>query len=254
MIINFVDMNIGITRALKSFYLLGPADDPKVLLKILDATFLSLRSIWSPSYLAHADILGMKRKAHYPVTHTQIKTFITSSGRHQVSIDSAFLEPIPEKILLGFVKNTDFVGSAFTNSFHFPIIEMTFSVLYVNGVRYPSEPLTTDCSVTYGVTRAYETLFSSTGIHHNDRTHRITLEMFTRVFYVLGFVLTPDRVVDEEHISLPRQANVRIEARFKKTLPDPVMCILYAEFPGHVEIDNPRKVTVEWIPFKSTEF
>jgi len=62
---------------------------------------------------------------------------------------------------------------------------------------------------------------------------------------VLGFDLTPDREAVEEHISLPRQGNVRIEARFKKPLQEPVTCILYAEFPGHVEIDNSRNITVE---------
>ena len=73
----------------------------------------------------------------------------------------------------------------------------------------------------------------------------ITMELFTKDFYVLEFDLTHDREADEEHISLPRQGNVRIEARFKKPLPEPITCILYAEFPGHVEIDNSRNVTLE---------
>jgi hypothetical protein len=64
--------------------------------------------------------------------------------------------------------------------------------------------------------------------------------MFTKGFYILGFDITPDRESDEEHISLPLQGNVRIEARYKKPQPEPVSCILYAEFPGHVEIDNAR--------------
>ena len=42
----------------------------------------------------------------------------------------------------------------------------------------------------------------------------ITLEMFTKVFYVLGLDLTLDREAYEEHITLPRQINVRFEARF----------------------------------------
>jgi len=46
----------------------------------------------------------------------------------------------------------------------------------------------------------------------------ITLEMYAKSFYLLGFDLTPDREADEEHISLPRQGNVRMEARFKKLL------------------------------------
>jgi len=73
----------------------------------------------------------------------------------------------------------------------------------------------------------------------------ITLEMFTKVLYILGFDLKPDREADEEHISLPRQGNVRIEARINKLLPESVTCILYAKFPGQVEIDNARNVRVE---------
>jgi hypothetical protein len=142
------------------------------------------------------------------------------------------------------VKNAAFVGSASTNPFHFHHNEMTNLVFYVNGIQNPSEPLTMDCSSSFGATRTYETLFSRTGIHH-DRAHMITLEMFTKGFYVLGFDLTPDREADKEHISLPRQGNVRIEGRFKNPLPEPVTCILYAECPGHVEIDNSRNVTVE---------
>jgi hypothetical protein len=122
---------------------------------------------------------------------------------------------------------------------------MTSLVLYVNGVQHPSEPLTMDCSSLFGATRAYETLFSSTGIHHDDMGHMITLDMFTKGFYILGFDLTPDREADEEHISLPRKGNVHIEALFKNPLPESVRCSLYAEFPGHIEIDNSRNVTVE---------
>jgi hypothetical protein len=73
----------------------------------------------------------------------------------------------------------------------------------------------------------------------------ITLEMFTKAYYILGFDLTPDIESDKQHISLPRQGIVRIEALFKKPLPEPVTCISYAEFPGHIEIDYSRNVRVE---------
>jgi hypothetical protein len=120
--------------------------------------------------------------------------------------------------------------------------------------RVPSESLTMDCSSPFGTTRAYETLFSSTGTHQYDRVNMITLEIFTKGFYILGFDLTPGREANEEHISLQRQGNVRIETRFNKPLPEPVTCILYAEFSGHVEIDNSRIITVERIPLRSIKF
>jgi hypothetical protein len=73
----------------------------------------------------------------------------------------------------------------------------------------------------------------------------ITTEMFIKDFNLLGFDLTPDREAGEEDISVPSQGNVRIETRFKEPLPKPVTCILYAEFPGNVEIDNSRNVTAD---------
>jgi len=51
----------------------------------------------------------MKRKAHYPVTHTQIIKLTATSGAQQVSIDNAFLGPIPERILIALFKNNAFV-------------------------------------------------------------------------------------------------------------------------------------------------
>jgi hypothetical protein len=68
--------------------------------------------------------MGMKRRANYPVTHTQITPFTTSSGAQQVTIDNAFLGSIPESILI-VVIYAAFVGSANTNPFHFHYYDMT---------------------------------------------------------------------------------------------------------------------------------
>jgi hypothetical protein len=69
---------------------------------------------------------------------------------------------------------------------------MTNIVLCVNEI-HPLEALTMDCISPFGATRAYETLFSSTSNHRDDRAHCITLEMFRKGFNILGFDLTPDR-------------------------------------------------------------
>jgi hypothetical protein len=86
---------------------------------------------------------------------------------------------VPDRILIVLVKNAAFVGSASTNPFHFYHYNITNLVLCVNGVQHPSKLLTMDCFSSSGDTRAYKILFSSTGIHHDDRADMITLEMFT---------------------------------------------------------------------------
>jgi hypothetical protein len=70
----------------------------------------------------------LKTKAHYPITHTQIKTFRLGAGSQQISIDNAFLGPIPERLLIGLVKNTAFVGSVSTNPFQLHHYDMTYLV------------------------------------------------------------------------------------------------------------------------------
>jgi hypothetical protein len=152
MLINGVDMNIRLTRVPEAFYLLGTTDDVKVRIKILDATlFVTQTEIKPPLLLAPANVLAMKRKAHYPITRTQIKTFRAGAGAQQISIDNASLGPIPERLLIGLVKNTAFVGPVSTNPFQFHHYDMTY---LVNGIQYPSESLTMDCFSPFGVTRA----------------------------------------------------------------------------------------------------
>ena len=73
MAINGFDMNIKLARASESFYLLAPSDN-KVRIKILDATlFITHVELKNPLLLAHANVLAMKRKAHYPVTILRLK-------------------------------------------------------------------------------------------------------------------------------------------------------------------------------------
>jgi len=130
MLINGVDMNIKLTRSLEAFYPLAPSDDSKVRIKILDVTlFITQVESKPPHLLPYANFLDMKCKADYPVTHTQTKTSTASSGFQQVSIYSAYLAPIPERILIEMVRNTVFAGSASTNPLHFQHYDLTNLVL-----------------------------------------------------------------------------------------------------------------------------
>jgi hypothetical protein len=55
-------MNIKLTRTSEAFYLLGPSDDTKVRIKIMDANlFLTQVEPKPPFLLAHANVLAMKR-------------------------------------------------------------------------------------------------------------------------------------------------------------------------------------------------
>jgi len=136
MFINGVDMNTKLTRTPEAFYLLSPNDDRKVRIKILDTTlFITQVELKPPLLLAHANVLAMKRKAHYSVTHTKIKPFTAISRTQQISINNAFLGQVPDRILVILFKYASFVGLASTNPFHFHHYDMT-NLMYVNVVQH----------------------------------------------------------------------------------------------------------------------
>jgi len=85
------------------------------------------------------------------------------------------------------------------------------------------------CTSTFGATRAYEILLSSTAIHQDDRTHMFTLEIFTKGFYILGFDLTPDREADEKHISFPVREKCALR-HGSKNAAEPVTSICMQNF------------------------
>jgi len=175
----------------------------------------------------------MKRKAHYPVTQTQFKTLPKLLGPSK-SIDNAFFGPIPERIVLAFVKTP--LSLVLPVRIHSTFFVMIYLVFCVNGVQHPSEPQNA-LILTLWCYQHLRNTISSMSIHHDDRAH-ITLEIFTKGFYVLGFDLTTDRGA-EDHNSA-RQSNVRIEALFKTPLPEPVTCIFMLNSPDTSKLTNPE--------------
>jgi hypothetical protein len=106
MLINGVDMNVRLTRAPEAFYLLGTTDDAKVRIKIMDATLFLTQVEFKPLLLlAHANVLGMKRKVHYPITHTlTLKLSLQMQGPYTSLFIKHSLVRFPKGCLLQLLK------------------------------------------------------------------------------------------------------------------------------------------------------
>ena len=91
----------------------------------------------------------------------------------------------------------------------------------------------------------YRTLFEGSGIHHSITGLQIKPTKYINGYFMLVFDLTPDLAASEGHISDPAHGNIRIEMKFGKTLPDPLVCLLYLEFDSAVLIDSMREVSTD---------
>ena len=63
---------------------------------------------------------------------------------------------------------------------------------------------------------------------------------------MLVFDLTTDLSASEGHISDPAHGNIRLELKFGKALPNPLICLLYLVFDNSVLIDAMRQVSTDF--------
>ena len=173
----------------------------------------------SVTMLTHTATLNTGALARYNVTRVELKTFTFSTGSKSLSIDKAFLRPVPKRLLFTIVNNANFIGTMDTNPYKFQHYEISDFSLFVNGKQYPNEGLSLGMDHEKTSVMGYRTLFEGSGIHHSNAGHQIRHDMFVNGYFMLLFDLTPDQAASEAHTSHPEQGNIRMELKFAKPLP-----------------------------------
>ena len=155
-----VRIQIRLTKAKSSFYLMNKDPESKVVFKFLDAQLLVNRVRSSPLILvAHEKTFGHEVKARYNVTSVELKTFTFSGGSQSLSIDNAVLGLLPKRLLFTMVKDSDFLGSMATNPYNLRHYDIDYFALHVNGKQIPTEGLSLDMENDNSYVMGYRTLF-----------------------------------------------------------------------------------------------
>jgi hypothetical protein len=147
-------------------------------------------------------------------------------------------------MLFTLVQNKDFLGSLDTDPFNFRHYDIRHFALCVNGNQISSEGLHIDTGREKMTVLGYRMLFEASGIRHSNTGLQIT-NMHIAGYFMLLFDLTPDHGA-AGHTSHPDSGHIRIEAQFKKALPNAVTCLLYLEYDNCVRIDEKRIVTTDF--------
>ncbi|KAL8585228.1 hypothetical protein ACOMHN_013243 [Nucella lapillus] len=71
------------------------------------------------------------------------------------------------------------------------------------------------------------------------------MDRFSRGYGIFCFDLTPS-LVDGEQFELVKSAPLRLELKFAKALPNPVVVLIYGELDGLIEVDKSRQVLTDF--------
>ena len=191
---NNVTAKFTLYRSDPEFCLLGQSSSgggKKCQVIIEDASLVARRVKLAASEQLRLEKAISSTGARYPVTHVVTKHFTVGSGASSVDLDAMFTGQIPNKIVLGMVRNDAFTGNRSLNPYNFQHFKLTSAHLVVDGKQLPSQGM--NCDFENGLfADLYRQLFEVVGPYPHDWDNSVTSHQFKGGSTFLAYDLTPD--------------------------------------------------------------
>jgi hypothetical protein len=144
------------------------------------------------------------------------------------------------------VSSEAYAGDPQKNPYNFKLKGLTDIQLLVDGVSSPGRPIRiAEDGTPNSAAPALASLFDTIGgWRGNSFGNNLDLEGFVQGFALLAFPVYGAGVVSDAYAHVKRTANIRIEGKFSAPLATTVTAIVYAEFPGLLEIEASRNVII----------
>ena len=253
----------------------GSADPPTTVpytsykLTIVEASLKVAFMKLNPSVLLAHNRSFKIAPAVYPYWKSVVKTFGIPKGSHSFTIEDPFHGNKPVSVVAGLVLASAHSGNMLKSPLNFQHFFLNFLELTCDGVSMPSSAFQpqytynnshTDPSKCYnnGYVTEYKRLFGDNYPQKDGNFIHLGTKNIIYLFYVVyrhfisddfpggyalyRFDLRPS--ADKHLFCPPEKAYSRISGRFAVELDEPVVMVLYAQFPAEFKIDETRLVVV----------
>jgi hypothetical protein len=242
-LLNNIEVGLKLYPSRPDFYVMASgADDKKYKIVMEDIIFKVCMVRVSPGViLGHAKALET-RNALYTYTRCETKSYSIPKGTHSFNLDNVFQLSRPSRLVFGLVSSEAFNGQYSKNPFEFKHYDVTDVAVVVNGETVPGRPMKlTFADTARDSISGYLGLFEGTGRSGTDFGNGLTPSDFAKGYTLFAYNLDPD-LKRGKYLNLVKRANVRIELRFAKALPETINVVVYAEHPAIFEVDQARNV------------
>ena len=235
-------LKIKFIRQSDAFVLMADEDNYKIHLsnfrlymrhvKINEEDITNHRKYFSSDYMAT-----------FPVTRTQIKTFVLGKGRNSETLPQIFKGHLPRSIIFCMVSQKAYNGDIKKNPYNFQHFNMEEFAIRVNGVRIPGYTLKYDFKNGL-VMKGYRNLYDNIG-YKTDNSGSITYEEYINGFTFNAFDLSPDGC-NGFHLHKSVLGVIDVEINFSEVLEDHVTLLAYANYDNNVFMDKHTNVTTDY--------
>jgi hypothetical protein len=237
LILNGVPIQIKLFPSLNPFRLMSNAADPKFTVDIDEVLMKVCHVTVNPNMIiVHNEMLDSK-DAIYPFWKSIIRTYGIPEGNFTHSCEDILNGVVPSKVIVGFVPSEAYAGSYTKNPYNFENLKLNYLEFMVDGNSVPSRPFQPDF-----VNNDYVTEFNSLFFNKYPQHGGNFIE---RNDYSGGYALycfDIEGQVGNDLMSIPRNGQTRLTARFATALPHPVTLIIYSMIGSVMRIDKARNV------------
>ncbi|KAK3105954.1 hypothetical protein FSP39_009422 [Pinctada imbricata] len=240
-LINGVDIYIKLFRSPASFIFISDETSPAYKLELLDVVYKVAKVRVDPGVMLQHSKQIETTPVRYPLTRNEVKMNTIPTGSTEFYWDNMFPQAIPDRLVVGMVKQKSVNGDYTTNPFNFEHFKITDISLSINGESVPGRPLQMDFGDKRNYISAYVRLFESCGKWNKDTGLYISRDDFGNGYTFFAFNNTPC-VFEEDYINLVRRGNTRLEMKFDTSTTEAVNVIVLATFSTLLEINKSRDI------------
>lgn len=245
LLLNSVEMVIKMYRNSDAFCLMS-ANDARFKVHIIDISISVPRvTVAPPVQLAHFKVLESNKNAMYHVTRNRTKTLTLLPGKRSHTIDNIFHEFIPRRVTFAMIGDGNHVGTRDLNPFDFQHYGLKEFKVYIDNKILSPTPLKFDFQ-NQNYIRAYSALFSGVNRRYKDTGLSITYEDFANGYFCIPIDTSPDFSSSDNHLSLIKEGNFKIELDFVNPLANAVTLLLFYESDDLIEITKNREVKADF--------
>ena len=242
-IVSGIDVNLEFYQNTDSFRLLSNNNNNNFKVDIV-SMFLTVKYIkLRPEILmAHTERFdsSSNNEAHYPYNKTSMRVFTIPKGVMGFEQTAISGDKIPNKIIIGFVKNDAYAGTYSSNPFFFEHLSTIFASFEVDGRSVPHTPLAPDFNKNK-FTECYYSMINGMKrpelctISPNDFKEGRTLFVFN--------IANSDM---EDVFPVLKRGSTRLCFKFSKALPYSISAIIQMIGVGEYVVTKSRTVRVEY--------
>lgn len=239
---NGINMKLRMHPQKRAFCLMSN-DNHFYKIDLISASLIVRKIKPSPGVLlGHADAMKLK-PAQYPILRKECKSFAIPQGLSSFKQDNIFLGQLPKRIVLGMVDGDAFSGTYEKNPYNFKHFNVNLVQVYADGEPVRTRPFRPDMENLCCI-ESYCSLLPDK--LDGDKGSIIKQEDWPRGYSLFAFNLTPD-VDCDDHSSLIKHGNLRIEIQFNTALARSIQLLVYAEFDNVLKIDADRQVLIDYV-------